>query len=568
MASELTFKPMGSSVVTRKGLERLADIDPRLTRSFYFDSRLLTAEDLTRDQLYVDGRLREIGQTLGYGILRGLQLTYDNLNGLISVAPGLAVTAAGRVLELEKTLTIDLGERADIVELNDGNNRRFDRGLYAIIIKYSEVGTDIAEVFPTDLGDKRGFQYDVISEGVQLSLLRLTLPLPQVDPLQLRANLMHRLHGDNSVGGLIPEDSVALGVIAVSNDRPQWLDTELLRQPLRPSAAPGDLQADLHRRYQHLFNDIMANRLAGSLSGDFAATDYFRLLPPVGSLPKDSLDPVAGRQGFFPENFNVWIAPLRLADVELIRKESLLLPPIDLSLQEPMDIVVLTPLTNVDYGHYAQSLEQPLTNTSERPPALDLLRLRLYPKRPVHELDTDRDTWQAIWDTVAEQDLFFVRRPLRAAETRTSGIVLARGINLPDEPPPNPTPTPADNGLLADEDSIFINRINVTSLSNFRTGTTVATTDAIAAMQAEFGGDATALLQTLNIFLRVERHYDELVWPTVLSLARDEVLGDFLTQLIAGQQNDDPTGTVVANIGATFGLEPALITQWSNAVPQ
>ncbi|MGD8930969.1 MAG: hypothetical protein PVI52_00270 [Chromatiales bacterium] len=591
MATDLTFKPMGSSVQTRKGLERVADVDPRLTRSHYFDSRLLTAEDLTRDQIYLDGRLREVGQTLGYGILHGLETRMDSLNGQISVSPGMAVTRAGRVLELERSLTIDLGERADIVELNQGRNRRFDRALYAVIIKYAEIGTDIAEVFPTDLGDQRSFQYDVISEGVQLALVRLRLPLSETDPLQLRASLMHRLYGDDDLGGFVPEDAVALGVLAISNDRAQWLDSELLRQPLRAHPGPGALQEDLYRRYQTLFADVMERRRDGSLSGDFAATDYFRLLPPAGSLPKESLSPVTGRQGFFPENFNVWIAPVRKSELELIRRESMVLPPIDLSLQEPLDIIVLTPLSNSDYGHYAKRLERPLDETLRRLPSLDLLRLRLHPRRPVHELDTDESTWQAIWDTVNEDDLIYIRRPMRAAETKVSGIVLARGIELPPAPISAPIlsselmfdtlripiisaesmrvalPTPADENLLQDEDSVFRNRINISYLRNFRIGETTDSTDAADAMAAEFGSDTMVLQQSLNIFLRVERDYDEQIWQTILSLARSEQLAEFLEQLISSQDEGIATGTAVAAMGGSFALDASLITAWSNAVP-
>ncbi len=566
MASELSFKPMGSQVITRKGIEKVADIDPRLTRSHYFDNRLLTAEDLTRDQLYLDGRLREVGQSLGEGVLRGLQVSLDDLDGTITVQQGLAITDAGRVLELSQPLSIDLGERADIIERNRGRHRRFNRALYAVVLRYAEAGSDIAEVFPTDLGEDRDFNFDVISEGVQLSLVPLRFPLAQQNPLNIRANLMHRLYADNKIEGRLPEDAVALGLLAISNDRPQWLDSEMLRQPLRVEPERGDLQRDLYRRYQNLFTDVMDERSTGSLSGDFAATDYFRLLPPVGSLPKDSLSPVSGRQGFFPENFNVWTAPIRKAELDLLIEESMVLPPIDLSLDEPVDIVVLAPLSNSDYGHYAKRLEQPLNSSTGKLPNLDLLRLRLYPKRPVHELNTDEATWQAIWDSVNEDELLYVRRPLRTAETNISGIVLAQGIDLPPAPPP-PVPSPADSGLLQDEDSVFLNRINVTSLSSLRAGITTASTDAIAAMETEFGTDAVSLQQVANIFLRIERHYDELIWQTVLSLARDEQLAAFLAELITGQDADTATGTVVFNIGASFGLDAGLIADWNAAAP-
>ena len=224
MAIELTFTPLGTQFKTLIGLERVTDVDPRLTRSYYFDSRLLTAEDLNRDQIYLDGRLREVGQALGYGILRGLETSLSNVDGTITVNPGIGITRDGRVLELTRELSIDLGDRATLSELNKGSFRRIDRSLYVVVVRYTENGTDVAEAFPNDLGGQRNFQYDVISEGVQLSLVRLLQPLGNQNTISLRANLLREWLGDNTGGGAVPEDGVALGVLAFSNDKPQgWI---------------------------------------------------------------------------------------------------------------------------------------------------------------------------------------------------------------------------------------------------------------------------------------------------------------------------------------------------------
>jgi hypothetical protein len=562
MATDITFQPLGSQVSTFRGLERVADVDPRLTRTHYFDGRLLTAEDLNRDQLYLDRRLREVGQTLGQGILRGLDLTFDPLTGLLKLSPGLAVTSAGRVLQLARDLTVDLGDRALLVDLNDGSGQRLDRGLYAVVLRYIEVGTDIAEVFPQDLGGKRGFQFDVISEAVQLGLVPLPQPLGQQNDIQLRANLVRVYLGDPSANGTVPEDAVALGVLAISNDRPQWLDPLLLRQPLRSLPQPGDLQEDLARHYEALLDNVLDYRRSGSLGDDFAASEYFRLLPPAGSLPKASIDPVAGRQGYFPESFKVWIAPVRRSDLELIRLESMVLPPIDLSLNEPADVIVLAPLSNSDYGQFALRLEREFDPETRDLPKLDLLRLRLYPRRPVHELDTDATTWQSIWNIVGTDDVLYIRRPLRTAETGISGIVLAQGTSLPEGSPA--TDTPADGGsLLHDEDTVFLGRVNFNRLSTRRPPADAEGQAAVTSLTSEFGGDATAVQNALDILLRIPRQYDAVVWQTVLALARGDVLPEFLDRLIQGQNANTPTAQVVSSVGGELGMDEALTTRWT-----
>lgn len=563
MPSELTFQPMGKSVTSHQGMERVADVDPRLTRSHYFDSRLLTAEDLNRDQIYLDGRLRELGQSLGHGVVTGLALSLDPLDYSLSVTPGLAVTRAGRVLELADELSIDLGDRARVSELNQGQPRRFDRGLYAVILKYAELGTDVAEVFPRDLGDKRGYQYDVISEGSQLALVPLPQALSLQRPLHLRANLLRAWEGDSSAGGAIPEDAVALGVLAISDDRPQWLDSELLRQPLRTEAGIDDRQWDLSRRYQRLFEDVMVERSQASLSGDFAASDYFQLIPPVGSLPKGAVDPASGRQGFFPEHFNVWIAPARHSDLELIRRESMRLPPIDLSTREALDIIVLTPLSNEEYGHYAQQL---LSDSDKPIPTLDPLRLRLRP-RPSHALDTDADTWAALWARVEDREIVYVRRPLRTAETHLSGIVLAQGVEPPEPPEPSGEPSsPADTDLLTvDEDGAFLNRLSLGHLINLRPPADEAA-EAAEAMQAEFGDDAQIARDCALALMRIERVYDSLVWQTLFIVARQNQLQDFLNDLVRAQSEFDTTAAAVAEaLAPRYNLDDALTAEWARA---
>lgn len=565
MATDLTFKPIGAQVQAFTGLERVADVDPRLTRSHYFDSRLLTAEDLNRDQLYLDGRLREVGQTLGYGVMRGLEISLDSFEGKVIVKPGIGVSRAGRVLELTRELTVDIGDRAQISELNRGLFRRIDRALYAVVVKYVELGTDIAEVFPTDLGTQRNFQYDVISEGVQISLVRLPQPLGQQNVMNLRANLLREWLGDNTAGGAVPEDGVALGVLAIANDRPQWLDDQLLRQPLRASNKPGDLQQDLSRRYERVFADLLDDRTQSGLGTDFAATDYFRLLPPVGSLPIGAINPVTGRQGFFPENFQVWTAPVRMSDMDLIRAESMALPPIDLSLGEPIDIIVMVPLSNSEYGQFAQRLERPTNTQTKLLPSQNLLRLRLFPQLPVHELDTDAATWQSIWNKVDPATLFYVRRPLRAAETRLSGIVLAQGIPVPPVVPAT-LPTPSDIGLLQSEDAAFLNRLNLEFLTSLRPAVDDASTDASKKMINVYSGDAAVTLQIASALIRIERRYDSVVWQTLLALADSKKLEEFNKLLIDEENSKSATGKIVANAGEDLKLDSSLAKAWGELV--
>jgi hypothetical protein len=556
MSDQLFFQPLGDAWPTTGATERASDIDPRLTRTHYFDGRLLTADDLNRDLLYLDQRLREVGQTLGSGVVRGLELSLDDTTGELVVQAGVGVSAAGRVLELQRSQKVNLGARATISRLNKGRYRRLERGLYAVVLRYAEVRRDIAEVFPRDLGEKRGFQYDVIAESVQLGLAALPQPLPQQHQLGIRANLIREYLGDGMAAGVVPEDAVALGVLAIRNDRPEWLDSQLLRRPLRSARAAGDLQADLERHYRALFEDVMAYRHAGSLGGDFAADEYFRLLPPAGPMPKESVDPVTGRQGFFPEGYRVWVAPIRGADLPLVKQESMRLPPLDLTRDEPVDVIVLAPLSNQDYGYFARRLERAFDPATRRLPFMDLLRLRLYPRAPVHALDTDEGTWRELWDRVSEASLLYIRRPTRAAETAISGIVLAQGTALPSPSESGGTGAepPDAGGLIQDEDQVFLNRIDFSWLRALRPPLDDEGAEAWELINGQLRDDADAVQSTLGLLLLVGRGYDALIWQTLVPLlqarelpAVNERLSDLLAAGTAtGQAVVDAAGTLLA----------------------
>ena len=581
--SEILFQPLGDPLAAGISLddEKAAEFDLRLTRTHYFDGRLLTAEDLTRDQVYLDQRLREFGRVLGSGIVSGLDLSLGP-GSLLTLEPGMAMTPAGRVLHLGSRLVVNLADRALISKTNDGLYSMLNRGLYAVALRYADVASELAEVFPTDLGAKRGSQYALITEAVQLGLVPLPIPLPQQSALQIRARLMRELLGDDQLHGLLPEDAVALGLVAIQDGVPRWLDAELLRHPLRAEPAIDSLQKDLSRQYEALLADIVRQREAGGLNGDFHAADYFSLLPPVGSLPKAAVDPVAGRQGYFPENYQVSIAPLRQSDLDTIKAESLALPPIDLSNGEPVDIVVLVPLPNLDYGQYAGQLERDYDPTTRQLPRIDLLRLKLYPVRPVHALDTDQAAWQSIWERFGSNTPLYVRRPTRAAETAISGIVLARGTQMPstsetpiaievtmtDEvslTPPSSISLADSGGLIDDEDTLFLRRVNYTMLSELRTPADDAGRTALEGLIASFN-QAETVTTCQRILLLIERRYDAVIWQTLDRLANAGNLEAMLQALQATETEESVAETLI-NRGPALGLDGALLSQWTALLP-
>jgi len=198
MSSEIKFTPM-STGTTNSELERIGSIDPRLTRTNFFDGQLLKASDLTRDQIYLDERILEVGQVLGSGIAHGLETSLVD-HHMLHIEPGIAVAPSGRVLQLAKALDLNLMNSAFIATLNNGAHRRLQRGLYAVALQYVEVIDGVAEAYPADLATRRKSQVSSYAEGVEVTLVPLSIPFFSQDGLNVRAALARqRLSGSSAI---------------------------------------------------------------------------------------------------------------------------------------------------------------------------------------------------------------------------------------------------------------------------------------------------------------------------------------------------------------------------------
>ncbi|BAL26835.1 hypothetical protein [Azoarcus sp. KH32C] len=447
--ANIRFTPLRIGTTNAAG-ERISSIDPLLSRTNYFDGQLLKASDLNRDQIYLDERLLELGQVFGAGIVRGLDLSLQS-GHLLQVAPGIAIAPSGRVLQLANTpLTIDLLNSGLIATLNDGRFRSYARGLYALALTHAEVVDGVAEAFPKDLAAPRVPHVAAWAEGVELRLMPLPLPLPRQDEIAVRATLARELLSGGERLALPSDDAVALGLIAVERGRVLWLDRGLLRRPQRALNTPNAIQQDLAAHYQELMQAVLTARQSAGLRGAFAASQYFRVLPPWGPIPQDCIDPVGGRQQFFPKDYEVSIAPVRRSELEAVLADSAHLAPIDLERDADCDVMVLVPMSDTAFALRARQLEAPaevVPRSLGRLARLDRLALRILPQLPIHRIDTDADVWRAIWADVNPAELMFVRRPPRTAETAVSAVVLALGMTLP---PPG-SALPPDAALLEEQ---------------------------------------------------------------------------------------------------------------------
>lgn len=82
---------------------------PSPERPAFFEGRLLTADDLRTEQTYHRGRLALALRALaGAGTVAGLRVAAGDTSRCLYVAPGLAIDAFGRLIEVRETLCLDL----------------------------------------------------------------------------------------------------------------------------------------------------------------------------------------------------------------------------------------------------------------------------------------------------------------------------------------------------------------------------------------------------------------------------------------------------------------------------
>src|SRR5574340_369231 len=96
------FTPLQGPAAPTAPVLKVIQPELELSRTYYQDGRLLTAEDLNRDYAYLDRRLLDLGIALGDGIVQGLLPSMAD-GHTIRVTPGRGVAPSGRVIAYAAT---------------------------------------------------------------------------------------------------------------------------------------------------------------------------------------------------------------------------------------------------------------------------------------------------------------------------------------------------------------------------------------------------------------------------------------------------------------------------------
>lgn len=307
----------------------------------FFNGRLLTGDDLSREQTTQEAQRRRLGRAAGEGIAFGfeveeqLALSTRSLP-VVTVSAGLALTRSGIALQLDNDLDVAIYRDATAAPPGAEPGNLFadcqpfatgtytaGAGVYLLTVGPDEEPEGRAPV--NGLGNEDALcNVALEAEALAFRLIRLTVPVEQLAEKELLRNrVAYACFGTEALAGVVADpfgaavtsyglldtlrtqtltdDEVPLAVIGWSiDDGIQFVDLWSVRRRLTRRAPEGDwasvvsdrLQVECEARFLQFQQQI--DDLAAGVSPQLAiATDTFERLPPVGLLPI-----AGGRPGF------------------------------------------------------------------------------------------------------------------------------------------------------------------------------------------------------------------------------------------------------------------------------
>jgi hypothetical protein len=312
----------------------------------FFNGRLLTGEDLSREQeANVLARLR-LGRVLGSGVAHGLEVSQalvgsTNERPVLTVEAGIAVAPSGRVLELTEATDVALtrdppqGGSPSLVfhDCAPTLPGTYTAGAGVYLLTLAPASAGVGRASTSGLGSEQAAcATAAYLEGVRFRLLRLVLPAKvTTNQSLLRNRLAHLLLGTQRLAsltldplnapvrgwgfleelreGCLTDGEVPLAVLYWrSAGGLRFVDTWAVRRRLtRPPAAAAwpafageRLLAEGEARFLQFQDQLDGLRRSAASPLTVKARTHFERLPPLGIVPVGS---TASARGFHHVDF-------------------------------------------------------------------------------------------------------------------------------------------------------------------------------------------------------------------------------------------------------------------------
>jgi hypothetical protein len=338
-------------------------VDDRRRRPLYFDGRFLDASALTREQDYFLTRQSDLGRAGGSGVVFGLDVAATADGRSVQITPGHGVTPSGESVVLPAPLLLRLTDVTDTEQLDarfgirrrPAESTRNRTGLFLIALRAVEFTANPIAAYPTSITGRRTVEDGDIVEGVVATLIPYRDPGGDGELAKRRARLARTLFVEGNASGL-PVNAVPLAMIALERNIVRWIDVAMVRREIGAEqsdilgfgVAPRAVRAAHLRQYDQHLADVLRDRDNSNRGRRFPASDAFLALPPAGRMPAAAINTADFTQSFFPPEVDVDLSIIPEDEIPALIEESMLLPPIDLTLSgdalESTAVLVLVPV--------------------------------------------------------------------------------------------------------------------------------------------------------------------------------------------------------------------------------
>ena len=407
--------------------------DERRSYSAYFDGRFLTAHDLTRDQNYFLTRQADLGQAGGAGVVHGLMVSMIQ-GSAVSIEAGHGVTTSGELVVISNSIShLDLINVPEMQRLNSAfglsqipiEPLRTRSGLFILALRAVEFTANPIASYPTSIDGSRTVEDGDVIEAVAITLIPYPEEGSRTEVSMRRARMARKIFVEGGSKG-VPAGLLPLAVIALDRGVVRWVDSFMVRREVGAEHgnivglgfAPRALREAHLLQYEFHLREVVRERAVRGLR--FAATEHFLALPAAGQMPAASIDPSDFTQVFFPASVQVDLSIIPEDELPGLIEESLLLPAIDLTLDDEhltsTSVLALIPVSRQNFQSFQarlSSLQRRLAvaapdMVSKRLPieALRLLKMPFATEAIARDLGDD--AWRNALSQVSM--LWFVRR--------------------------------------------------------------------------------------------------------------------------------------------------------------
>ena len=273
-------------------------------RSFFFNGRLLSAEDLSREQAARDGAERRLARLIGCGVAEGLTVA-AGAGSVLHIAAGLGVTPSGAVIDIGN-LDLDLSSAGKGSSFSGFGNCAAGlaegqplAGLYLLTLTPAWSGQGRAATLLGEVGacNRRTEQPAVRARlvevqapaGLGAASVRNELAVALLSPGQGLAVvpdggrvgwwMRQRIAGGAAAPGLTA-DELPLALLQIDAKAvPLWIDTDSARRRL--AVPPGEAEDALWPQSWAVEMQALAAQFLAELMEAKATTAAFTWLPPT-----------------------------------------------------------------------------------------------------------------------------------------------------------------------------------------------------------------------------------------------------------------------------------------------